>query len=236
MLTRCYRSILMIIWIIIPLSVLSQNNETSNPFKFHREYYYRHEFGISLGLSSDISRHNDLKSFRKDICQKYGLIDEIEHHPHPIQFVGVNGFYSFYSDDCISIGLQIGISYGEYDFLRDIPEYADDYIATFPVKEAGRASSRFWYGMPFARYTWYDNKIFSFYSRIGFGICHQKLRYGGDIAYNISPIEKKKYDVAYHIAPIGISFTAGAFRFFAEAGYNTDGILNLGACIRLGKI
>ena len=220
--------------VLVSFSLYAQ--EETSPFKFHRDNYYRHEFGVSNGFASDYEIHNNFKDFRKKICHLYQIQEKPERDQPLIEFVGINGYYLYNLSDRMSIGMLFGVNYGKYWLEREIPEYANNYLETNPMENAGHVSCRLWYGLPIVRYIWFDNSKFCFYSKVGFGLCWQRLHYSGEMAIGIAPSQKSSNEMAFHVCPIGILFSAGRFRFFAEGGYNTSGIVNIGVSVNLDKV
>lgn len=209
--------------------------EEFSPFTFKRDHYYWHEFGLIHGLFTDLRATDAFQDYKDELCKKH-IIEEETIIDFTIESMSVNAYYLYNMDDRMSIGLVAGLSYERSWFNREIPNYADNYVETMPITNAGHASCRLWYGLPIIRYIWFDNRKFCFYSKAGIGICWQRLRYSGDSERGIASSEKCSNEIAYQFTPIGLLMTAGRFRFFVEAGFNTSGIINFGVSCRLGKV
>lgn len=209
--------------VLVSFSLYAQ--EETSPFKFHRDNYFRHEFGLSLGLGPEFNALRHFQDFR-DYSASLLLAQEYKERHDIVMFYSANGYYSYQLNDRIGVGALFGYSYGSEGIERG--EWEED------MQKVGTVSSKLFYGLPFVKYTWfYFGKHLCFYSKAGIGLYHQKMHLS-DIY--LLPINSNRWAMAFFMSPIGLNLTQGPVRFFAEAGYGTNGIVNIGVSFHLGKV
>lgn len=203
-----------------------------NPFKYHRDSFHRHEFGLSIGVvdRTKLYRHND--SFVRNTSEKLQIEGYIFDDYLPA--LTLNGHYSYHPNDRLGIGASAGwTSMPGQNSLH----YSDSkHWEKEGLKDAS-ASARTFFAMPTIQYKWLQNRHISMYSRGGIGAyyCHRNYTYWERDTRIEHDITEDKFLFAYQVTALGVDFSNGPVRFFMEAGYGAEGVFKIGISAHLGR-
>ena len=207
-----------------------------NPFKYQREKYRLHDFGIAIGgyYPGQLEAAND--QFLLQMRQDY-LMDEDYSGSSGASGLTINGYYLYHLSERLSVGGAIGwngmshYDLNRYDFYQDeAGKWKFDGLAH------GKVRSRAFHFMPTVKYIWFNAPMINFYAKGSAGIYYRYM--GFDYYKEGESSHKSEKDVlfAYQVTPFGLDIGDGPVRFFVELGYGASGILKVGVCCKLHRI
>ena len=201
-------------------------------FKYHRPYYQRHEFGLSMGIYSRISRVNKFNDYAKENQYRY-LLDKNNTEIFPFSF---NGHYMYHFNDRLAVGGLLSwstmYSYRVTRSVYEAPANPQDRWRLIEER-SGDIFGNYFSLMPMVKYTWLIGKHVQLYSKIGLGGDLRWFRFEGA---GCGTHDEVKFQFGYQATPVGIEFGQGPVRFFMEVGYGSEGILIGGVNCHLGKV
>lgn len=207
-----------------------------NPFKYQREKYRLHDFGIAIGgyYPGQLEAAND--QFLLQMRQDY-LMDEDYSGSSSVPGLTINGYYLYHLSERLSVGGTIGwngmshYDLNRYDFYQD-----EAGKWKFDGRAHGKVRSRAFHFMPTVKYIWFNAPMINFYAKGSAGIYYRYM--GFDYYKEGESSHKSEKDVlfAYQVTPFGLDIGDGPVRFFVELGYGASGILKVGVCCKLHRI
>lgn len=236
MIRNSHKRLLVVAFVLSLLSITVQaaGNEEVEPFPHY-------EFRLSMGLNGD----HHLKHENEAFNDKYGLSKSKE--DDAISSVGLSFEYFYHFSRKLSVGACIGfatadgnggkITGGKYDEdgnLIPAKRVIDGKTYYFNSLFETDTESHSFYFMPEAKYTWYQTRRIGLYSKAGLGIRHYRfnlLTYYD--TYGIPEKHERKWQVCYQLSPIGVEVGGKHFKFFTEAGYGSQAVLDFGVVYKL---
>jgi hypothetical protein len=221
--------------LLVVLLCVAASTFAWNPFTYHREKYYLHDFGIAIGAFHPDPLEKDNEDFVLRMRMKY-LMDESYHSSEDPSSLTISGYYLYHLSERLSIGATVGwngMSHYEmdrYDFYQD-----ENNKWKFDGQSHAKIRSRAFHFMPTVKYIWFNAPRINFYSKGGAGIYYRYL--GFDYHKEGESIHAPEKDVlfAYQVTPFGLDIGDGPVRFFLELGYGASGVVKAGVCCKLHR-
>lgn len=216
------------------LCSLAAGSFAFNPFKYQREKYRLHDFGIAIGVCDSRILENANEDFALQMRKNY-LMDEMS--KGEFHNLTINGYYLYHLNERWSLGATIGWNYLPR-YSMDRYDYSQDEAGKwkFAGQAHGEIYSRAFHFMPTVKYIWFNAPSINFYAKGSAGIY---CRYMGFDYYKegeSSHKSEKDVQFAYQVTPFGLDIGDGPVRFFVELGYGASGILKVGVCCKLHRI
>ncbi len=216
------------------LCSLAADSFAFNPFKYQREKYRLHDFGIALGVCDSRILENANEDFALQMRKNY-LMDEMS--KGEFHNLTINGYYLYHLNERWSLGATIGWNYLPR-YSMDRYDYSQDEAGKwrFDGLAHGKVRSRAFHFMPTVKYIWFNAPMINFYAKGSAGIYYRYLGFDYQKEGETMHTSDKNMLFAYQVTPFGLDIGDGPVRFFVELGYGASGILKVGVCCKLHRI
>lgn len=205
-------------------------------------HYPRHEFDVTLGFGGNIRQPMGRVAHQaNEVALRNGWFDD-QYYNEP--FCGIrfntNGSiglaYYYHPDRRWAFGGMAGLAGAQIDNLINM-KTSEEVQEPFYT---GYASSRTWYFMPAAKYSWFHYKDAYFYMKGAVGLQYRDIHYHFWIPAEEAAVVpfpsrepaprlgSRRHCLAYQASPLCVEYDGQGFRFFAELGYGTESIVAVG--------
>ena len=206
-----------------------------NPFKYQREKYRLHDFGIALGVYNSYPMDDANYDFLTRMRKQY-LMDEHYEDDSSSPLITINGYYLYHLSERLSLGATVGWNgmthYGldRYDFYQD-----EHKKWKFEGQAHATIRSRAFHFMPTVKYIWFNTPWINFYAKGSAGIYYRYMGFDYNKKGESAHASEKNVLFAYQVTPFGLDIGDGPVRFFVEVGYGAAGAIKVGVCCKLHR-
>ena len=218
------------------LCSLTAGSFAFNPFKYQRDKYRLHDFGIAIGAYYPYPLETANDNFLLQVRKNY-LMDEQYGGDMDPRALTINGYYLCHLSERLSLGASVGWNGMSHYSLNRYDYYQNEAGKwKFDGQAHGDIRSRAFHFMPTVKYIWFNAPMINFYAKGSAGIYYRYL--GFDCHKEGESIHTSEKDVlfAYQVTPFGLDIGDGPVRFFVELGYGASGLIKVGVCCKLHRI
>ena len=201
---------------------------------FDRNQFYRHEVNVLFGFGSSVWRGTHDQQVRRfyDVGMENSFFCGID-----VNGVSWSIRYFYHLNPQLAIGATFGKA-SAYDGLET--PYAPSEPEAYALSPYALVHTKSTFLMPAVKYSWCRSNGFSFYSVAALGVEHShtwssvhtvNVSIYPELAYEHHRqvvFNSKQWKLEPQLTAFGFDFGGRKFRFFAELGYGTEGVFNIG--------